>query len=216
MHRPRPLLLLLSLLALHGCVPWTIRPISGGKGSDNSPTATPAAYADSIWTSKLLPALQASAVDARVLLDALASSPTQALTQYGRKPSGGQTYFVVSGRGRVLQVDSSSQSALALVDIAPFDRRPDLSLQIGPVLRGVALRDATPAVNFTDFVNQVQFAEVGEELNKRALSTVLAPIDPPSLRGQIISFLGALPAEPNAHPPLRDLVPVRLSVEGTR
>ena len=34
------------------------------------------------------------------------------------------------------------------------------AIQIGPVLRGTALRDALEFVRFTDFVNQFEFAGV--------------------------------------------------------
>jgi predicted lipoprotein len=116
----------------------------------------------------------------------------------------------------VTGVDLSSRNGLAFVDIAPFDRRPDVSIQIGPVLRGAALRDSTGIVRFTDFVNQLQFADAGNELNDRVLKSVLAPIDRAKLKGRVVSFAGALAAEPGAEPPLRDLVPVRLEVEETR
>ena len=95
-----------------------------------------------------------------------------------------------------------------------YDGRADISIQIGPVLRGAALRDATGIVRFTDFVNQLQFADVGNELNGRVLKTVLAPLDATKLRGRVVAFAGALAApEGTAEPPLRELLPIRLTIE---
>ena len=99
----------------------------------------PKAYVDSIWNAQLLPAVRPRAVDARTLLDALAASPEAAAARYGHREANGPAYFVVKGEGMVTSVDTRSRSGLALVDVAPFDRRPDLSIQIGPVLRGTVL-----------------------------------------------------------------------------
>jgi predicted lipoprotein len=199
---------------LGACVPWTVRPIDADKESSGAQSAvTPQAYVDTIWAAKLLPAVLNSAVDARTLLDALARSADDALSHYGHREPNGPVYFIVKGEGIVLSVDTRSRAGLALIDVAPFDQKADLSIQIGPVLRGTALRDATGIVRFTDFVNQLQFADVGNELNDRVLKTVLAPIDRTKLKGSVIGFAGAVAAEANAEPSLRELVPVELIVE---
>lgn len=203
----------LACVTLSSCVPWTVRPIGSGAESDGAGSLTPAAFVDSLWDAKLLPAVKSAAVDARTLLDALAASPEAAMTAHARREGPGAAYFIVKGGGVVLDVDTSSRAGLALVDVAPFDGRPDVSIQIGPVLRGVSLRDATGLVRFSDFVNQLQFADVGNELNARVLKSVLAPIDPSALRGRPVRFTGTLAAEASAEPPLRDLVPVEFSVE---
>jgi predicted lipoprotein len=152
-------------------------------------------------------------VDARVLLDALATSPKEAPDRYGRREAGGPVYFIVKGRGVVVSVDTRLRNGLALVDVAPFDRRADLSIQIGPVLLGFSLRDATGVVRFSDFVNQLQFADVGNELNERVLKIILAPLDKAALPGRMITFVGTVAAESDSDPPLRGLVPVKLTVE---
>lgn len=197
-------------LALGACVPWTVRPIDEEKTSS---TINPKAYVDSIWESKLLPEVMNSAIDLRTLLDVLAASPEDAQAKYGHHEANGSVYFIVKGEGIVTSVDTRSRSGLAMVDVAPFDQRPDLSIQIGPVLRGTSLRDATGIVRFTDFVNQLQFADVGNELNERVLQTVLASLDNAKLEGKRVTFAGTLSAEAKAEPPLRALLPVKLTVE---
>jgi predicted lipoprotein len=202
---------LLALLGgMNACVPWTVRPIDSEKqeASGSTITQTPAAYVDSIWASKLLPSILKSAVDARVLLDAK--------TPAGHCATGAKCYFVVKGQGVVTSVDTHSRVGLALIDIPPYDERPDLSIQIGPVLRGTSLRDATGIIRFTDFTNQLQFADVGNELNNRVLKTVLGPIDRDHLLGNRISFVGTLQAQDKGKPRLRELVPLTLTVEGPR
>ncbi|MBE0658512.1 MAG: DUF2291 domain-containing protein [Bryobacteraceae bacterium] len=215
---PRAVAVLGLMLVLASCVPWTVRPIGG----DATPAAAavassdPVAYVDSIWSSRLLPAVLNTAVDARELLTALAASPSAARQRYCLHYSGSGAYCVVKGEGIVTSIDNRSRVGLAFVDIAPFDGRPDVSIQIGPVLSGNALRDATGIVRFSDFVNQLQFADAGNEINNRVLKSVLAPLDPKRLKGQTVSFAGALPATDHADPPLAGLVPVLLTIKERR
>jgi predicted lipoprotein len=201
-------------LILSACVPWTVRPLESETSAATSSAAlTPARYVDAMWDSKLLPAILNSAVDARTLVDALKTSPGDALSRYGHQEANGPAYFQVKGEGVVTSVDTRSRVGLALVDIPPLDHQPDVSIQIGPVLRGTALRDATGLVRFTDFVNQLQFADVANELNDRVLKTVLSPVGRAALKGKTVTFVGAVAAEPDAAPPLREVMPIRFKVE---
>ena len=60
--------LLLSLLLLTACSPWTVVPLSDSAGAP----ADPKALVDRLWDSRIVPAVLDSAVDARVVLDAAA------------------------------------------------------------------------------------------------------------------------------------------------
>ena len=133
------------LLGAGACTPWTVRPIE----AESAPAAErPVRYVDSIWNSKLLPAVLNGAVEARTLLDALVKSPADALTRFGHREANGPSYLLVKGEGVVTKVDTQSRVGLALIDVAPYDGKPDLSIQIGPVLRGTSLRDATGVNSF--------------------------------------------------------------------
>ena len=207
MFRVRIFALLMLCGWLGSCVPWTVRPIE----PETKAPATAAAYVDSIWSSGLVSAVMNGAVDARILLDAVAASPAEARTRYAHS-----CCFLVKGTGTVLSLDARSRVSLALVDIAPFDGKPDVSIQIGPVLRGNSLRDATGIVRFTDFTNQLQFADAGNEINERVLKTVLAPVVNDLAAGCTIRFAGALEAKQNSSPALAELVPVQLALEAQR
>ncbi len=165
-------------------------------------------------TAKLVPAVMQSAVDARLLLDALSVSPDDAARKYGRREGEGAWYFTVKGSGRVLSVDTRSRTGLMLVDVAPADGRADVSIQIGPVLRGTSLRDATGIVRFTDFVNQLQFADVANELNARVLKAMPAGLA--AARLGAVTFAGTGLAGGTDTPPIRELVPVRLEMEAAQ
>ncbi len=191
--------------------PWTTRPIGASTGS-SSTSSDPAARIDALWSSRLLPAMTAAAVDARTLLDALAASRAEAHKRYGRFDGSGSWYVVVRGTARILSVDRQHAAGLASLDLTPFDGRPDLSLQIGPVVRGTSLRDATGLINFTDFANQLQFADAAIALNNRAMSTVVLPIAAELTAGRVVVFVGAAGGDPDSEPALSDVVPVQLEI----
>jgi predicted lipoprotein len=156
------------------------------------------------------------AVDARTLLDALTQAQDTARAKYCHQTGNGPCYLIVKGEGRVIEVDHRSRVGFLAVDIAPFDGKADLTIQIGPILRGVALRDATGIVQFTDFVNQIQFADVGNELNGRVLKSVLTSSDIAAWKGRSVDFEGTAVLADAPGPPIRDLVPVRLAVKEAR
>ena len=206
---------LAAALLLAGCKLWTVRPIEDAKGG-NPGALAPAAFADSIWSGKLLPAISGTAVDARMLLDALDQSRDAARARYCHQTANGPCYLIVKGEGRVLEADRRSRMGFLAMDIAPFNGQPDLTIQIGPVLRGVALRDATGIVQFTDFVNQIQFADFGNELNAHVLKTVLASQDFAAWKGRTVEFAGAALLGDSPGPAIRDLVPIRLAAKEAR
>jgi predicted lipoprotein len=86
-----------------------------------------------------------------------------------------------------------------------------VAIQIGPVLRGTALRDALPFVRFTDFVNQLEFAAVANALNDRVLAEVIDGVEVDGLAGREVEFVGASPARSGA---VVEIVPVLLGISG--
>jgi predicted lipoprotein len=204
---------MLPLLALCSCVPWTVRPIEQGESGTGQGRArfNAAAYVDSIWNAKVLPAALGQSVDLSTLIAALRSDPAAAARQYGHKQGEGAACFLVRGRGRVLRIDTASQSGRLTLDLPPYDGRSDAAIQIGPAIRGTALRDALPFIDFAQFVNQLDFADVGNELNSRAVQAALAPVALKELPGKPVSFWGACPQPASDAVP--EIVPVKLVVE---
>jgi predicted lipoprotein len=187
--------LALLLVASLGCKVATVRPLDEKGTSDAGPAAggpfDPVAFVDSIWQSEVVRAL-----------DAAADVGTFGGSASGRPP------VVVRGRGRVVSVDTRSRSGTATVAL---DGGATVVLQIGPVITGTAIRDALPALGFDRFVNQIQHADVGNELNARVEREVLASLDRAGLRGRLVRFAGMASFE-EGRPPT--VTPVRLEVEG--
>ena len=75
MIRP-PAISAIVVLAVACTSCWTVRPIESRDGaSETAATLSPAAYVNALWSSKLLPAVENSAVDARTFLDAYGWPP---------------------------------------------------------------------------------------------------------------------------------------------
>jgi predicted lipoprotein len=186
-------LFLSSFFCFAACKPWTIRPIDSGsqKPAVASRDFNADAYVDSIWESKLVPLLIEKAVDLSTLLAAFDADFEAARKKYGRDEGGGAAHFIVKGEGRVSRVSSSSQNRAVSINLKNYKGKTEVVLQVGPVFRGTSLRDAVGFIQFNQFVNQLQFADVGNKLNDRVATAVIKDFDLTTAQGKEVSFYGA-------------------------
>lgn len=206
-----------AVLLLASCVPWTVRPIGeAGEPAEKSAGKFDArAYVEGVWVSKLLPAVEAAASAPGPLLAALATSPEDARKRFALRQDGATAWFAVKGEARILRLDTASRAGTAVIDAAPFDGRPDAVLAIGPVIRGSVLRDSTGLIPFSQFVNQLDYADVNNALNDRVVAQVIAPVKPSLTRGATISLCGVLAVETGSAG-LPEIVPVKLAPADAR
>ena len=61
----------------------------------------------------------------------------------------------------------------------------------GPVIAGTALRDAVKFIKFSDFTNQLDYADAGHQLNTKVKADVLAKVEAKDLVGKKVTFAGA-------------------------
>ena len=199
-------LTVVALVATGGCRIATVRPLDekGAPAAGAAAASGPfdaAAFVDSIWRSEVLRALERG--PGRRGDRRRGREPRRRFRQRGRVP------VVVRGQGRVVDVDTRSRSGTATVAL-DREARATVVLQVGPVITGTAIRDALPALGFDRFVNQIQHADVGNELNARVEREVLQPLDRAGLRGRHVRFAGMASFEEGR--PLT-ITPVRLEVE---
>jgi predicted lipoprotein len=197
-------LAVVALVATGGCRIATVRPLDEkGAPADGAVAVSgpfdAAAFVESVWRSEVLRSLD-EARDVGAIAGGAAES---------RAPGSDSTPVVVRGRGRVVDVDARSRSGTATVAL-DREARATVVLQVGPVITGMAIRDALPALGFDHFVNQIQHADVGNELNARVEREVLQRLDRASLRGRYVRFAGMASLEEGR--PLT-ITPVRLEVE---
>lgn len=135
-------------------------------------------YIDTIWESRILPGVKERAVDIRVLSDAVRADEKAAGKKYGYRAVAEQNpyNFFVKGRVKILSANVKSRNGRAEADIEPFDGQPDITLQLGPIYKGTALRDNLDFVSFDDFKNQVEFAKLASQLNTHAGEHSVVPL----------------------------------------
>src|SRR5262245_15984786 len=152
--------------------PWTVRPIE---------TAKPAVFDATTFASSAWPRLVREAEQTAVDVSEIARADGAPQT----------TARIVKGTGVVTSVDRRSRVGVMLVRVAAA-KPMTLAIQIGPVIRGTALRDASGFIHFSDFRNQTDYAAAANALNDAMLRTVVAPLAVDTLQGRTVVFVGAI------------------------
>ncbi len=146
--------------------------------------------------------------DIATILPEIRADPGSAGQKYGRRESTNPYSYMVKGTGKVIEVHTESQAGTVILEVPGLEEK--IALQIGPVVRGTALRDATGAAPFDQFANQLDYADVSKEMNSRAVKTAFAGIDPGSLSGKTITFFGAFTFDPRSKGPVL-ITPVKVN-----
>ena len=197
------LTLALALSPLAGCkIVKTERAATGDPDA-----ALIAGVVSDTFDSKLVPLVTDKAVEATALLPLTDLDAAGAAHGQRGKGEGGSWTFAIKGEGKVVSEDRKSRAGKLAVDV-DADGRPDLTLQIGPVTKGTALRDIAPFYDFTAFRDQIQFAQLGRALNDRAVGALALP---DSLTGKTLHFLGAFSVQKGTDPVL--VVPLSVEVQ---
>lgn len=196
MHPQRAVPLVLAALLLSACsgIPgvYTVERPGDPGSSANGSTADfdPAAYAAKVWKDDV-PAAITAAVPAQELFAQLRDDPQAAQTSHGHSQGAGSPWsYVVSGEATVASVDTSGPSALLVLE-QTWAPGTTVSIQVGPAMLGTAVRDSLGTIDFSKFVNQIDFADVSTELNKLVKKEVLADLDPATLKGKKVQFVGS-------------------------
>jgi predicted lipoprotein len=149
-------------------------------------------YVDKIWTSKVLPTIDTKAVDAAILIAAIKAGPEAATKQYGKTSgTGAAPAFLIKGEGKVTAVDTSSPVGPVTVTLAGKAAGATITLVTGPVIAGTAIRDGVGFIDFSQFTNQIDYANVATQLNRHVKSDVVAAVHRASLTGKTVTFEGA-------------------------
>jgi predicted lipoprotein len=172
--------------------PWTIRRLDDGRTAAFDAST----FAASVWPRVLREATQ-TASDVSELPIPAAASPAKAR--------------FLKGRGVVAAVDRQSRVGVMRVQVS--GAKPVMvAIQIGPVIRGTALRDASSFIQFSDFTNQFDFAGAANALNDHVLRAVIGAMPIDTLAGRTITFIGAIGKSPLREDGAIEVVPVQLEL----
>lgn len=181
-------LILAAALPLAGC---KIVPIAAD-GEAALAGFDAAGYADGLWEGQALPYFAENARPASEVLPAIVSDFAGAGTSFGYRPGEGSPWsFIVTGNGTVTAKNTESRAGTLVVAVEGGAAPVEAVLQIGPVIRGNAVRDALPFVSFKDFVNQLEYANAGKALTARALEGFVANSEAIGV-GDQVQFTGAI------------------------
>lgn len=181
-------------------------------GDNGRKAFDPQAQVHAMWDGQVISALTSRAVDFIALRTAMRASLDAAGAAHGHRErgEGAPWNFATRIRGRVVSVDVESSAGKIGVD-ADGDGQADALVQIGPVLRGTALRDALPFISFTAYTNQIEFAQLANALNDRASAVALKPLPRDQLMGRGVEILGAFTTDDAIEMPIVTAVHLKLA-----
>ncbi len=166
-------------------------------------------FAESFWTSQLLPALaKSSPVEA--LIPLIQTAPAAARQKYSRGFGGGDSYFYfVAGTGKIVAVSDDEIS----IAVTAGGTNAEISLQTGLIF-GNALRDGTGLLSPIYYPNSQDYNDISAALNHIVETSVQPKLRESAKVGGKISFAGC--AEVNDESadlkPLK-VIPVQAMIE---
>jgi predicted lipoprotein len=171
----------------------------------------PNAKVEAVWQSQAVPYYQKRAGELKDVVAAVAAGPDQAGEKYGnpKKQASAPWTYAVKFTGKVVAADTQSRAATLDVD-ADGDGKADAKVQIGPALRGTALRDTLDFVNFNEFKNQIEWAQFGKAFNEKANTAFLSAVPRDGITGKTVTVVGAFPLPSGSDLPL--VTPSELTV----
>jgi predicted lipoprotein len=171
----------------------------------------PSAKVEAIWQSEAVPYFEKRAGAFKDVVALAAANPDQAGEKYGnpRKQSSAPWTYAVKLDGKIVAADTASRAATLDID-ADGDGKADAKVQIGPAIRGTALRDTLDFVNFNEFKNQIEWAQFGKAFNEKVNTALLAPLAKDGLTGKTVTVTGAFPLPASGQLPL--ITPSALSL----
>ncbi|MBX2886341.1 MAG: DUF2291 domain-containing protein [Granulosicoccus sp.] len=145
----------------------------------------------STFDDQLLPLISEKALSVQELNQIIASELDAAGQQHGNRGSGlGAAWnFALNDSGKIVEAKLDTSARKLGVD-TDGDGTTDITVQLGPVIRGTALRDFAPFYNFDEFRDQIEFAKLSRAINERIKKSLSVPEG--ELVGRSLSFKGVI------------------------
>ncbi|MBU1294932.1 MAG: DUF2291 family protein [Gammaproteobacteria bacterium] len=113
--------------------------------------------------------------------------------------------FFVRLDGTIESVDLGKMRGAITIKVGDTN----IDLQVGRIIKGNAIRDASKYVLFDDFKNQIRFAQISREFNNRAMASVGEPDS--SWVGEKATVIAAITIDQNT---ISDAVPIQITRGG--
>jgi predicted lipoprotein len=190
-HIALSLVALAALAGLAGCKILPT-PTEEDKAAAADQAFNPDRMVEELWAPKVLPYFEGKAGTFQEVSQLAANDAKAAGEKYGnpRKQANSPWTYVARAEGKIVAANTQSRAATVDVDV-DGDGKADLRAQIGPAMRGTALRDVLDFVDFNSFKNQIDFAQFGKSFNTYANARVLSKLPREQLEGRTAKLLGA-------------------------
>jgi predicted lipoprotein len=163
--------------------------LTGKEATEAAPgTFSPTSYAQQKFGSEIAPDIIKRAADLTTVQKAIDADPAAAAKQYGVVAGSSPAVYSVKFTGTAGAPDANGQMPVQVPGTLPDIK---VLVQMGPAIGGTAIRDATGKVQFSQFKNQIDYQNVGAELNKQVKEQVLVKVDKAALAGKKVSVVGA-------------------------
>ncbi|TJW98177.1 MAG: DUF2291 family protein [Mesorhizobium sp.] len=184
-----PLLAVTVGVSLTAC---KILPTPSAEDGGNAPAFNADKMVGDIWAEKVVPYVRQKAGSFPEVHALAKADPAAAGAKFGnpKKQANSPWTFAVRLEGKIVAANTQSRAATMDVD-ADGDGKADARVQIGPAMRGTALRDSLDFIQFNDFTNQIDFAQFGKAFNIHADKTVLSKLPREALEGRSVRVVGA-------------------------
>lgn len=145
-----------------------------------------------IWDSQALPELEKKAVDLPQFLTESNGDLKALAGKYGKYSMGtkGELSYVVKGQGKVTEVNQEKKAGFMKVQLDGYAGPKIISLQIGSVYKGSAVRDSLDFIKYEDYKNQVDWAKVSQSIHDVIDKTVIGKQDLKAMQGKTVKFVG--------------------------
>ena len=171
------------------------------------------------WDTKVVPTIKERAVDMPQFVADVETDLDAAGAKYGNRANETSAWsFCVKGDVKILALENAEKpnKTLLVMDLAPYDGKPDCKLFYGKVFSSNiknAIRDGVGFLHLDDFENQVEFADLTNAFNDKVKSDVLSLSAAADLVGKEITFYGCISLTDATYDNLV-VVPVELQVAG--
>lgn len=145
-----------------------------------------------IWDSQALPELGKKAVDLPQFLTESNGDLKALAGKYGKYSMGtkGELSYVVKGQGKVTEVNQEKKAGFMKMQLDGYAGPQIISLQIGSVYKGSAVRDSLDFIKYEDYKNQVDWAKVSQSIHDVIDKTVIGKQDLKAMQGKTVKFVG--------------------------
>ena len=98
---------------------------------------------------------------------------------------------MIKGMGEVKSLNTASRVGTLSIELQK-KYEAKIFITLGPVIKKDSIRDAVKFIQFNDFVNQLDFADVSRIIRTRVLNEIIGPLNLKEIVGKKINFEGAI------------------------